>query len=72
MRDLRLLVDGTSVLALTGEAGQTWKRVPLKAVEEDVYGKLARRRRKAQMAARRALGVHDRALGAQDDIRRTF
>jgi hypothetical protein len=65
MRDLRLLVNGTSVLALTGEAGQTSKRVPLKAVEEDVYGKLARRRRKAQMAARRALGVHD-------DVRRTF
>jgi hypothetical protein len=33
--------------------------VALKAVEEDVYGQLARRRRKAQMAARRALGVHD-------------
>ncbi|MDQ3169325.1 MAG: hypothetical protein M3Q55_04175 [Acidobacteriota bacterium] len=66
MRDLRLLIEGTSVLAFTGDAdGRTWKRVPLKAVEEDVYGKLARRRRKAQMAARRELGVHD-------DVRRTF
>lgn len=59
MRDLRLLVDGTSVLALAGERGQRSKRIPLKAVEDDVYGRLARRRRKAQMAARRALGVHD-------------
>ena len=60
MRDLRLLIDGTSVLAFAGGHDQkTWKRVPLKAVEEDIYGKLARRRRKAQMAARRALGVHD-------------
>lgn len=60
MRDLRLLIEGTSVLAFTGGTdGSTWKRVPLKAVEEDVYGKLARRRRKAQMAARRELGVHD-------------
>lgn len=60
MRDLRLLVDGTSVLAFTGEGdGRTWKRVPLKAVEQDIYGKLARRRRKAQMAARRVLGMHD-------------
>ena len=61
MRDLRLLVEGTSVLAFTGETGSssTWKRVPLKVVEDDVYGKLARRRRKAQMAARRVLGVHD-------------
>ena len=59
MRDMRLLVDGTSVLALAGEPGRTSKRMPLKAVEDDVYGKLARRRRKAQMAARRALGVHD-------------
>jgi hypothetical protein len=60
MRDLRLLIEGTSVLAVTGgDDRRTWKRVPLKAVEEDVYGKLARRRRKAQMAARRALGVHD-------------
>ena len=66
MRDLRLLIEGTSVLAFTGGPdGRTWKRVPLKAVEEDVYGKLARRRRKAQMAARRELGVHD-------DVRRTF
>ncbi len=60
MRDLRLLIDGTSVLAFSGEGDRnTWKRVPLKVVEEDIYGKLARRRRKAQMAARRALGVHD-------------
>jgi hypothetical protein len=60
MRDLRRLIEGTSVLAFTGDAGgKSWKRVPLKAVEPDVYGKLARRRRKAQMAARRALGVHD-------------
>lgn len=60
MRDFRLLIDGTSVLALAGDRDQkTWKRVTLKAVEEDIYGKLARRRRKAQMAARRALGVHD-------------
>lgn len=60
MRDLRLLIEGTSVLALAGDPGRaTWKRVPLKVVEEDIYGKLARRRRKAQMAARRALGVHD-------------
>lgn len=60
MRDLRLLVEGTSVLAFTADGDRrTWKRVPLKAVEEDIYGKLARRRRKAQMAARRALGVHD-------------
>ena len=60
MRDLRLLVEGTSVLAFAGDTGRmTWKRVPLKAVEEDIYGKLARRRRKAQMAARRELGVHD-------------
>jgi hypothetical protein len=60
MRDLRLLIEGTSVLALTGHGEQrTWKRVPLKVVEDDVYGKLARRRRKAQMAARRVLGVHD-------------
>ena len=66
MRDLRQLIEGTSVLAFTGDAGgKSWKRVPLKAVEPDVYGKLARRRRKAQMAARRALGVHD-------DLRRTF
>ena len=65
MRDLRLLTDGTSALALAGERGQTSKRMPLKAVEHDIYGKLARRRRKAQMAARRALGVHD-------DTRRTF
>lgn len=60
MRDLRLLVEGTSVLAFTDNGGRrAWTRVPLKAVEEDIYGKLARRRRKAQMAARRALGVHD-------------
>ena len=60
MRDLRLLVEGTSVLALTREGERRgWKRVPLKLVEEDIYGKLARRRRKAQMAARRALGLHD-------------
>lgn len=60
MRDLRLLIEGTSVLAVTGDGdGRTWKRVPLKVVEDDVYGKLARRRRKAQMAARRELGVHD-------------
>lgn len=60
MRDLRLLIDGTSVLAFTGDGERkAWKRVPLKAVEEDIYGKLARRRRKAQMAARRELGVHD-------------
>lgn len=60
MRDLRLLIEGTSVLAFTGEGERkTWKRVPLKVVEEDIYGKLARRRRKAQMAARRELGVHD-------------
>ena len=64
MRDMRLLVDGTSVLSLAGERGQASKRMPLKAVEDDVYGKLARRRRKAQMAARRALGVHD-------DVRRS-
>lgn len=36
------------------EAGDT-----LKAVEGNVYARLARRRRKAQMAARRQLGVHD-------------
>ena len=66
MRDLRLLIHGTSVLAFTGDSGEkSWKRVPLKAVEEDIHGKLARRRRKAQMAARRVLGVHD-------DVRRTF
>ena len=66
MRDLRRLIEGTSVLAFTGDSGgKSWKRVPLKAVEPDVYGKLARRRRKAQMAARRALGVHD-------DLPRTF
>lgn len=60
MRDLRLLIEGTSVLALAGEPdSKTWKRVPLKVVEDDIYGKLARRRRKAQMAARRELGVHD-------------
>lgn len=63
MRDLRMLdmaINGTSVLALAGDEGRkTWRRVPLKAVEADVYGKMARRRRKAQMAARRALGVHD-------------
>lgn len=60
MRDLRLLVDGTSVLAFEQHRGQeSWRRVRLQAVKEDVYGKLARRRRKAQMAARRALGVHD-------------
>ena len=60
MRDLRLLIEGTSVLAVTGQGdNRTWKRVPLKVVEDDVYGKLARRRRKAQMAARRELGVHD-------------
>ena len=60
MRDLRVLIEGTSVLALAGDGERaTWKRVPLKVVEEDIYGKLARRRRKAQMAARRALGVHD-------------
>ena len=75
MRDLRLLVEGTSpiqsaraglsvprrrmlALAVDGEH-QTGRRVPLRVVEEDIYGKLARRRRKAQMAARRALGVHD-------------
>jgi hypothetical protein len=66
MRDLRLLIEGTSVLAFTGQDGQkSWTRLPLKAVDEDVYGKLARRRRKAQMAARRVLGVHD-------DVPRTF
>lgn len=60
MRDLRLLIEGTSVLAATGDGElRTWTRAPLKVVEDDVYGKLARRRRKAQMAARRALGVHD-------------
>jgi len=75
MRDLKLLVEGTSpldcargglsvsrrpVLAFTsGSDTPGWKRVPLEAVEDDVYGKLARRRRKAQMAARRQLGVHD-------------
>jgi hypothetical protein len=60
MRDLRLLIDGTSVLALTGIADRTTcKRQPLRMVEDDVYGRLARRRRKAQMDARRALGVHD-------------
>lgn len=60
MRDLRLLVEGTSVLAFTsGRDTPGWKRVPLKAVEEDICGKLARRRRKAQMAARRELDVHD-------------
>jgi hypothetical protein len=60
MRDLRLLIDGTSVLALTGAADRnTCRRQPLKMVEDDVYGRLARRRRKAQMAARRVLGVHD-------------
>jgi hypothetical protein len=79
MRDLRLLIEGTSpldcaraglsvsrrpVLALAGEGNRrTWKRVPLKAVDADVYGKLVRRRRKAQMAARRELGV-------RDDVRR--
>lgn len=51
-------------MALTGQPGQTSKPVALKAVEADIYGKLARRRRKAQMAARRMLGVHD-------DTRRT-
>jgi len=64
MRDLKLLVDGTSVLALAGHGRPADKPAPLKAVEDDVYGRLARRRRKAQMAARRALGVHD-------DVRRT-
>ena len=60
MRDLRLLVEGTSVLALTGGADRnTCRRQPLKMVEDDVYGRLARRRRRAQMAARRVLGVHD-------------
>ena len=64
MRDLRQLIEGTSVLALAGSDEQkTWRRVSLKAVEEDIYGKLARRRRKAQMAARRALGVHDDVRG---------
>ena len=64
MRDLRLLIEGTSVLALSGQGEtRTWKRVPLKVVEDDVYGKLARRRRKAQMAARRELGVHDDVKG---------
>jgi hypothetical protein len=59
MRDLRLLVEGTSVLAFESGPPAGWKRLRLKAVEDDVYGKLARRRRKAQMAARRELGVHD-------------
>jgi hypothetical protein len=60
MRDLRLLIEGTSVLAFAGDGDRKpWTRVPLKAVQEDIYGKLARRRRKAQMAARRELGVHD-------------
>jgi len=60
MRDVRLLVEGTSVLACTsGRDTPQWKPAPLKPVEEDIYGKLARRRRKAQMAARRELGVHD-------------
>lgn len=60
MRDLRLSIDGTSVLACTADGDRrTWRRVTLKAVGEDTYGKLARRRRKAQMAARRVLGVHD-------------
>jgi hypothetical protein len=60
MRNLRLLIEGTSVLALTGAADRnTCRRQPLRMVEEDVYGRLARRRRKAQMAARRALRVHD-------------
>lgn len=64
MRDLRLLTDGTSVLAFSGEGDRkTWKRVSLRVVEEDIYGKLARRRRKAQMAARRELGVHDDVNG---------
>lgn len=65
MRDLRLLVEGTSVLNLAGDGEPARTRKPLKAVADDVYGKLARRRRKAQMAARRALGVHD-------DVRRTI
>ena len=65
MRDLRRLIEGTSVLAFPGEPGLRGTRVPLKAVQDDIYGRLARRRRKAQMAARRALGVHD-------DTRRTF
>ncbi|MEX2272233.1 MAG: hypothetical protein WD690_12220 [Vicinamibacterales bacterium] len=60
MRDLRPAVEGTSVLALAGDEGQkSWRRVPLTVVEDDIYGKLVRRRRKAQMAARRELGVHD-------------
>ena len=63
MRDLRLLIEGTSVLAVGQGETRGWKRVPLKVVEDDVYGKLARRRRKAQMAARRELGVHDDVKG---------
>lgn len=65
MRDLRLLVEGTSVLNLAGDSRPGHPRKPLKVVEDDVYGRLARRRRKAQMAARRALGIHD-------DVRRTI
>jgi LmbE family N-acetylglucosaminyl deacetylase len=66
MRDLRLLIEGTSVLASAGNEGRTTStRMPLKVVEQDIYGKLARRRRKAQMAARRALGVHDDLLSRQ-------
>jgi hypothetical protein len=67
MRDIKMLIEGTSVLALEGlRAGTSRRRVPLKVVEEDIYGKLARRRRKAQMAARRALGVHDDVRGPAD------
>jgi hypothetical protein len=65
MRNLRLWFQGTSPLEIGREAAPTASRALLKAVETDVYGKLARRRRKAQMAARRALGVHDDLLSRQ-------
>jgi len=66
MRDSRLLIQGTSVLTFAGGWAEEPRRpARLRAIEDDVYGRLARRRRKAQMAARRALGVHD-------DLRRTF
>lgn len=65
MRDLRLLTDGSSALALPGASRHPHGAPALRAVKDDVYARLARRRRKAQMAARRTLGVHD-------DVRRTF
>lgn len=65
MRDLRVLTDGSSALALSRPSRNPHGAPSLRAVKDDVYARLARRRRKAQMAARRALGVHD-------DMRRAF